>query len=167
MATVKCPHCGGSVTTGTSPWTIIGWIALVMLVLGLGMCALFVKGFSDATKAADSSTDSPAPSTAAASEPVHTLKVQEFECRRSDGGMAFVEGVVVNTGTLVMPYVELQVTFRDAQNAVVSRGTGYADTRPLAPGASSTFKALGRDVDYKSCHIEQANASGDAVELEF
>lgn len=132
MATVKCPHCGGMVTVGTSPWTIIGWIFVLLLVLFLGTCALFMKNYADATQRDVDST-----SASASAAPAYSVHVEGFECDvRESGTVARV--TIRNTGSTEIPYAK--AFFRFDQKIVDT----YFSPSSIPPGALASADGYAR-----------------------
>jgi hypothetical protein len=98
------------------------------LFIGLG--ATRMKDISDNIAAA------PPP------ENVDQMAIVDFACS-GEGSYSWVSGKVRNSGNGKIALPKLSATFMAKDGSLIDTSTGYADTTPLLPGQTSTFKIYG------------------------
>lgn len=145
-----------------NPWKAIGWIVLAILLLSLTFCGMVCVRVAN-------NVDSPEQTnsrkqTQPEQEPT-TLRITEFQCTRTKGGMSVVEGYAVNDGPTELRYTELKATLTDKQGTLVGYASGHLELAPIPVGEKSAFKLLGPDAAYHGCQITSATSSGRNVLL--
>lgn len=84
--------------------------------------------------AAATSTQRPTP------RPQAQLKLLQVQCL-STAGYGRADGVITNTGTSLLSFLQPSVVFRDASGSVVGSGTGWVNVNELSPGQETPFLA--------------------------
>jgi len=122
-----------------SPWRIIGWIVLAILVLSLAFCGYVCVRVADNSQPGSAPLASDLPPAA----PHYQVSVISVVCENEYRDKARV--TVRNTGMNAIPYAKLFVEFRDAQDKVVSADDSYFSptTIPVNATASATVYSHG------------------------
>ena len=143
-----CPQCGYPIAapaaaappsppaypppkkSGTSPWTIIGWILLVFLLLFVYSC---YRAVSNNVAEARGSTDT---LSTAASAPQYSVQVISTECT-GNYGRDRAEITVRNTGASI-PFAKGFVQFVDGAGALLSAQDSYFSPSTIPAGATAS-----------------------------
>lgn len=82
------------------------------------------------------------------------ITVLSFRCDKTSWGAARLIGEVENTSGRTVRHLRIVANFRDSQNRLIESADGFGDIRPLMPGQSSGFDAVGPENPlYAKCEI--------------
>lgn len=155
MAT-SCPHCGYPLQEqgipaatpppvappppptrrGTSPWTVIGWIVLAVLLLFLYSCMKFAANYAETSAPA-------APGSAlsqvsdAARGPNYQVKVNDSGCEER-GQYTVIRATITNVGDETIPFAKAFFEGYDKAGKVVQADDGYFSPSDVQPGARAS-----------------------------
>jgi len=97
--------------------------------------------------ASNSSQPASTPSAAANSAPSQNqsaqLEVRSLRVYRDELGDACITGLVVNTSTQELDYIEANIAFNDKNGNLIEPANTYLQSQNLTPGEQSTFQVCG------------------------
>lgn len=175
-----CPHCGyplqqvapapappppASVTyappppprSGTSPWTVIGWIVLAFFALFIYSCTKMAMNMADAA----SGSTSASPLTGAAAK-LYAVKVIDSGCQDSaSGAYTQIRATVENTGTETIPFAKAFFEAYAKDGRLIEAKDTYFSPTNIPPGARASADVMLSGAVH-TCSFARMQGSGGA-----
>lgn len=141
-----CPHCGVKAPAQTPGPRIFATLVLLGLIGGCWVLVMTTDPGTTTTTTPRTAPTSPTPP-----PPVVDLALSVDSCTRRSTYL-WTEGSVRNQGEATVNFVQVRLTWQDADGSTVDTGSTYAVGREsLRPGESTTFQGATQHSTARRC----------------
>lgn len=149
---------------GTSPWTVIGWIVLILFCLVLYSCVKTAMRIADA---AAPNGDYSGLTEAAAPTKNYQVKVIDSGCEEtSSGRYTRIRATVENTGTETIPFGKAFFEAYDKAGTVIEAKDSYFSPTDIPPGARASADVMLRGDVVRCAFVGMQGSGGERVSLQ-
>ncbi len=154
---VRSPSPDPATRPGARAGPATGWVLLLIAALAAGLFLLIRSGTPPDPDGAGARADAPGEGAGTQRAPGSNLPVTLVSCE-ANGDSVWAEGYVRNNGGVVVRYVEVEVTWRDASGDPLDTRVTYAiGGEVFTPGDSTSFRTATGQLGAVDCEASLRN----------